>query len=355
MQLAKGYKRIVIKIGSSIIGKEADTLNQTALGCLVDDISKLQDQGMEMVLVSSGAVFCGMLATAQRIRPAKISQLQSTAAIGQNILMHLYSSLFKKRNKLCAQVLLTWDDFDKRSRYLNAKNTLLDLIRKNVIPVVNENDTVSVDEIRFGDNDKLSALVAGLIDADLLIMLSDVDGLFRNKDKDLIPVVENITSQIKNIACGTDKASCVGGMSAKVEAAAIATSVGIPCVIANGHKKGILAAVINKESVGTIFLPKLKSGSAREKWLTQGVKPKGRIFVDDGAKQALVSGHKSLLAVGVINVEGSFNSGDAVMITDGEGLTFAKGLVNFSSQDLRIHKGKRVKNEVIHRNNLIIL
>lgn len=322
---------------------------------IVKQASRLiKREGREVVIVSSGAIALGMNLLKMRNRPGEVSLLQAAAAVGQNALMDNYSKYFKRHGMRCAQVLLTWDDFDDRRRYLNARGTLLALLKLSSVPIVNENDTVSVDEIKFGDNDRLSALVASLISADLLIILSDVDGLLDRDKKTVVRVVDAITPDIRALACPTSKKTCVGGMVTKIEAAAIAMNSGIPCVIANGRTKDIISALIKEPARhGTFFVPK-KGLTERERWIAFGTKPRGKIMVDSGAKKALLN-KKSLLCVGVISAEGDFAEGDIVYVTDSENLEFARGKAGISAQELSMVKGSRFDREAIHRDDIVIL
>ena len=312
------------------------------------------NEDREVVIVSSGAIALGLDLMRLNSRPKKLPLLQATAAIGQNCLMDNYSKHFARYGINCAQVLLTWDDFANRQRYLNAKNTLLTLLRLGAAPIINENDTISTDEIKFGDNDRLSSLVASLINADLLIILSDVDGLL-DKDKRVVRVVDEITAQIKALACPTNKRACVGGMITKLEAAKIAVDSGIPCLIANGRRKDILSLSIkNPAECGTFFIPKKGNLAARERWIAFGSKPKAKVMVDEGAKKALID-KKSLLSVGVVGLEGDFEAGDIVSLIDKEKSEFARGKSNLSGRQVDKVKGVRSDKEVIHRDNIVIL
>jgi len=343
----------VIKIGSSLFYSSNGLLDLGIFGKIISGITGLVREGKEIVVVSSGAIALGMSAMNLKSRPTDLPSLQAAAAIGQNLLMDAYGNYFKKFKITCAQVLLTWEDFNDRSRYLNAKNTLMALLKNRAIAIVNENDTVSTDEIRFGDNDRLSALVSSLISADLLIILSDVDGLL-DRDKKVIRIVDEITTQIKGLACSTDKKTCVGGMITKLEAAKIATDSGIPCVIANGKRKNVISCAIeNPAGAGTLFVPK-KGLAARERWIAFGTKPKGKITVDQGAKKALLN-NKSLLSVGILAASGVFDSGDIVSIIDSENHEFARGKVGISERQLDKVKGGRHDKEIIHRDNIVIL
>jgi glutamate 5-kinase len=352
-QSAKNYKRIVVKIGSSLFRSDCE-LDFSFVQNIAKEIARLKQEDKEILLVSSGAIALGMSSLKLTCRPKDLSELQAVAAIGQGELMNMYRGLFEKNNTSCAQVLLTWEDFDSRKRYLNAKNTLLTLLKLGSLPIINENDTVSVEEIKFGDNDRLSALVATLVSADLLVVLSDVDGLLGEDKKTVVRIVDEITPKIKKLACPTDKASCVGGMITKLEAARIAVESGIPCVIANGRRKDIVNLAANTpEGSGTLFISK-KNLDARERWIAFSTKPKGKIVVDAGAKNALLN-RKSLLAVGVVTAEGGFDQGDIVSITEAQCGEFARGRCNLSRRQLDKVKGRRFDKEVIHSNNIVIL
>lgn len=347
---------MVLKIGASVITDNQGFLEEGQIVRLADEVSALKKKGIDFVLVTSGAVACGMQLLNFTCRPKDLSCLQATAALGQNLLMRMYFDAFKRHGFLCAQVLLTWEDINDRRRYINAKNTLLKLLEYGVIPVVNENDTVAVDEIKFGDNDRLSALVAGILNADLLILASDVDGLYAAGTKEVIPQISDLKEEIAVLARDTDKKhTSVGGMKTKLEAAKIAMTSGIPCVVANGKTSGMLSGVIQGEEVGTVFMQRPKALKAKKHWLAFSAKPKGRIFVDDGAREALINKGKSLLCPGIINVEGKFQAEDAVMIVDREGREFGRGICEFSSAELSRLKGCRINQEVIHRDNLVVL
>ncbi len=355
MQLSeKNYKRIVIKIGSSLFSADKKKLDFKLLDDFTNQICCLIADKKEVVLVSSGAIALGMSVLEIDCRPKELSVLQAVAALGQNELMNVYREFFKKRKIDCGQILLTWDDFVDRSRYLNAKNTLTTLLKLGIIPIINENDTVSTDEIKFGDNDRLSALVSCLISADLLLILSDVDGLLERDKKTVIRLVSEISHEISSLASSTDKKTSVGGMITKIEAAHIAVDSGIPCVIANGRRKDIILSVIKEpEKHGTLFLPK-KGLTERERWIAFGTRPKGKVVVDEGAKKALMN-KKSLLSVGVIGTESIFESGDIVSVVDKQGNEFGRGKAGISSKKLEEVKGRRFDKEIIHRDNIVIL
>src|SRR3989338_7361055 len=355
MQSRKSFSRIVVKVGSSLISPRANAIELKYLKALIEQIEKLWLDNKEVVLVSSGAVACGMSLLGLKKRHRDMDSLQAAAAIGQNELMAIYRRLLKEKNRLCAQLLLTWDDFENRDRYLNVRATLRTLLRNKALAVVNENDTVSTDEIRFGDNDRLSAMVANLIGADLLLILSDVDGLYRLPEKQVIDRVDEITPEITNLCCNTDKPGCVGGMSSKLEAIKIAGGAGVPAIIANGRSKDSLLRAVYGERVGTFFSARKSGLAAKKSWIAYGVRVKGRLIVDSGAKKALVEGGKSLLSVGIGEIEGDFKENDSVSIMDKEKKEFARGKVNFSAKDLRRLKGRRLEEEVIHRDELVIL
>ncbi len=353
--LEKNYKRIVVKIGSSLFYSGKKRLDFDLLSGITRQISGLANEKKEIVIVSSGAIALGMSVLGLVSRPKELSYLQAIAAIGQNELMNNYREFFKRDGINCGQVLLTWEDFDSRKRYLNAKNTLLTLLKLKAVPVINENDTISTEEIKFGDNDQLSALVSILVNADLLAILSDVDGLLEKDKSTVVNVVDEITPRVKALASPTDKNTSVGGMITKIEAAKIAVGSNIPCVIANGRRADILSTIAyHPQDAGTIFLPKKDYLAAKARWIAFGAKPKGKVIVDEGAKKALVN-NKSLLSVGVRGVEGNFERGDIVSISDGEGNEFARGKVCVSFGQLDKVKGSRSEKEVIHCDNIVVL
>jgi len=353
--LQKKHKRIVVKLGSSLFYSGRGNFDLNIARQITGEVSALVKEGREVVIVSSGAIALGMQLLGLESRPRELSILQAAAAVGQNELMDIYRELFKDKSLNCGQVLLTWEDFDGRRRYLNAKNTLLSLLKLGVIPIINENDTVSTDEIKFGDNDRLSALVATLISADLLLILTDVEGLLAKDRKTLVKLVNEITPEIKALASTTDKKACVGGMVTKLDAAKIALGSGIPCVIANGRVKGVISANVKEPgSFGTVFAPKKSQLAAKKRWIAFGSKPKGKIMVDDGARNALL-GRKSLLAVGIAGLSGDFECGDIVSIADKAHAEFARGKTNFSSKQLEKLKGQRLDKEVIHCDNIVVV
>lgn len=356
----KVCRKLVVKVGSSILTGGTLSIVAENLKRIVRHVAGFANEGKDVILVTSGAIASGLSVLGFKKRPTLLSELQAAAAIGQNILMHSYSVEFEKYGLKCAQILLTREDFSDRKRYLNAKNTINTLLAHKIIPIINENDAVSVEEIKFGDNDTLSARVAAAVEADGLLILTDTDGLYESFDPKaktgkLIREVKEITPEIEKMACGTDKDSCIGGMSSKIEAARIATNVGIPCICASGTKAS-LNINFDPQAVsdGTRF-PVVEFIGAKKHWLAFEAKIHGRIGVDAGARTALVQNSKSLLAPGIASVEGNFKAGDIVEIAGAGGEVFAKGKANFSSAELQEFKGKKIKGEVIHRDNLVIL
>jgi glutamate 5-kinase len=363
-------KRIVIKVGTSSLTDKSYRLEPRKVEKLAHEIVALKERGKEVILVSSGAIGAGIGKLNLTQRPRDIKVLQATAAVGQNLLMSTYDKYFSAHDLIIAQVLLTHAAFRNRQRYLNLRNTLDTLLKSGVIPIINENDTVAVDEIKLGDNDNLSALVASNLDADLLIILSDVDGLYtdnpkRSKKAELIPVVDEITPEIEH---GADKGgrTGVGGMKTKLQAAKVVMKAGIPMVIVNGQEENILVRIIDGEGAGTLFMPKTEKLNGRAHWIRFASSPKGSIKADAGAKSALTKNGGSLLASGIISVENEFKSGDPVSIVDTDGVAFAKGITNYSSGDIEKIKGTQSREierilgrkdhaEVVYRGNLVLL
>ncbi len=354
-QSAKSFKRVVVKIGSSLFSEDGVNLDFSDFNAAAAQIAQLQSSGSEVIVVSSGAVALGMDILGLSDRPKELSLLQVAAAVGQNEVINHYRGAFRGYGCHAAQVLLTWDDFSDRKRYLGAKNTLLALLRAGAVPIINENDAVAADEIKFGDNDRLSALVANLVNADLLIILSDVEGLLGNDKTTVIPLVDQINPAIRALACPSSKKTCVGGMISKLDAAKMVMDSGIPCVIANGRRPGIIKQIVqNPWACGTIFVPRQGHLASRARWIAFGSKPKGTITVDDGAKKALGS-RKSLLAVGVKAVSGVFKPQDIVALVDLHGQEFARGRAGLSSVQLDAVRGTRFNREVIHCDDIVIL
>jgi glutamate 5-kinase len=364
-------RRIVVKVGSSILASVDKGLHYEVFSHLTKEISDLKRQGCEIVLVSSGAIAAGMEKLGYKTRPQAITQKQATAAVGQTRLMNIYEDYFSRYQQMVAQVLLTHDDLSHRRRFLNARNTLLTLLELGIIPIINENDTVVVDEIKFGDNDNLSALITNLIGADLLVILTDIDGLCDsdprvNPNAKCIPLVEDIDGDIEGIIGETKNEMSVGGMISKIQAARKASRFGIPTVVARGTKDGILHQILRGKEIGTLILPKGEALSSRKHWIAFNPKPKGDLIVDEGAKKAVVQRGKSLLPSGVVKIKGSFDRGDLVTCVGPRGKEFARGLVNYSASELEKIKGLRsdrieialgykYSDEVIHRNDLVVL
>jgi glutamate 5-kinase len=350
-------KRIVVKVGSSLIATFKMKPKMAQLNSLVEQICHVQKDGVEVILVSSGAIVLGMGELEHSTRSKDLSYLQATAALGQTVLMRTYKDLFSQNHARCGQVLLTWDDFRDRERFKNAGNTFRAMLDWKIIPVVNENDTISTDEIKFGDNDKLSALVACAVDADLLLILSDVEGLYdlNSAEKKVFEEIKEITKEIESIASGTTKKQMSkGGMSAKLEAVKMVTHAKIPCIIAHGETENVLLRVLDGERIGTFFVEKEEKLLARKHWISFGAKPNGVITVDEGARKALVEGGKSLLLPGVVEWKGHFTKNDVVVVQDKQGVEIARGIVNYSTLDLDKMEDKKGKAEAIHRDNLVL-
>ncbi len=363
--------RIVIKIGSNILTSSGNGLDIDRIKAIVDDISTLHNEGYNTVIVSSGAIAAGMKNLGLKKKPHYIVLKQAAAAVGQSSLMWAYEKYFSNYNKKVAQILLTREDLSDRKRYINSRNTLNVLLSYRVIPIINENDTVATDEIKFGDNDQLASLVAGLINADRFVILSDVDGLFtkdprRFPDAHLIEKVKEITPEIEALASGSVTAVGTGGMYSKILAAKRAVNSGIPVHIVNGRKKGVITALMRGEKIGTEFLARKIRPSQRKIWIAHGIRPKGTVSIDSGAADAIVKQGKSLLPSGIVDVSGEFDTGDAVYCVNPQGSRIAKGLVNYSSREINMIKGRKTveiegilgykySDEVIHRDNLVLL
>lgn len=364
-------KRIVIKIGSNILAHERDGLDTRRIATISRDISDLQDKGYDVVIVSSGAIAAGMRKLGLKTKPKDIKLKQAAAAVGQSALMWAYERSFGNFGKKVAQVLLTRDDFADRKRYINSKNTLLTLLSYKVLPIINENDTVATDEIKFGDNDHLASLVASLIEAERFIILSDVEGLYTgdprsNSQAKLIEYVEEITPAIEEKAGGAGSALGTGGMYSKILAAKRAVSHGIIVHIISGKQERSLLNIMEGKQTGTLFKPKEAKLSSRKGWIAYGSRSKGSLVIDGGAVRALVEGGKSLLPSGIMSIEGEFDTGDAVYCVDARGNRIAKGLTNYSSSEIKKIKGKKTSQieeilgykyseEAIHRDNLVLV
>ncbi len=364
----KEAKRIVIKIGSSTLTYQNTKLNFDRIDLLIRQIADLKNQGKEIVLVSSGAVAAGQGKLDLANRPQTIPQKQALAAVGQGLLINVYQKFFSEYGHKVAQVLFTGQDLTVRKRYLNSRNTLNQLLDYGVIPIINENDTVVVEEIKFGDNDTLSAMVSGLIEADLLVILSDIDGLYTadprvDSSASLIKRVDDITEEIEELAGGEGSERGTGGMRTKITAAQVGTKAGIPVIIANGSSDRILTRINEGEELGTLFLPEEGLGS-RERWIAFNLDVEGRLIVDSGAVNAILKSGSSLLPCGIIETEGEFMAGAVVDVVNKEEKRLARGLVNYSQEEVEKIKGlhsNQIKkqlgyhdyDEVIHRNNLV--
>ncbi|MGA3283534.1 MAG: glutamate 5-kinase [Verrucomicrobiota bacterium] len=348
--------RLVVKLGTGVLTDSRNQPDPAQLEQIVAQLAALRKAGKEVVLVTSGAVGAGMGALGLEKRPTELAEMQACAAIGQSRLMATYAELFARHGLHVAQVLLTHDDLEHHERHLNARNTLVTLLDRGVVPIINENDAVSFTEIKFGDNDKLSALVASLLPADLLVILTTVDGVIENFGKanpKTISVIEKIDFALENLARGTDSDTAVGGMKSKIEAAKIVVRSGIPLVIASGKKKNVLAKILGGEDEGTLFVAEPKRLQGRKRWIAFFHHPHGALFVDDGAKHALREKGKSLLPPGVARCEGEFAAGDVVRICDLDGTEFARGIARFDSAAVR--ERKLPKEELVHRDDLVIL
>ncbi|HHT9105231.1 MAG TPA: glutamate 5-kinase [Candidatus Wujingus californicus] len=371
-QILSKVKKIVVKIGTGVLTTNDGCLDKNQIKQLAGQVVELKKMGYSIVVVSSGAIGSGMGELGIEKRPATLPELQAVASIGQSKLISMYDECFKLHGFHAAQILLTREDFENRQRYLNACNTIHTLFQLKAIPVVNENDTISVDEIAFGDNDALSAFVTNLLNAELLIILSSVDGLYDRcptaKSKaTVIPIVENVSDDIKNLAFNTKTLMGVGGMQTKLDAASVVTKAGEAVVIANGRTESILKRIMQGEKLGTLFLPNEEKLTSRKRWIGYTMKSKGTIYVDTGAVCALSDKGKSLLASGIVFVEGDFNKGDIISISSKEDkVIFAKGLTNYSSEEIEKIKGRstseitkvlgyKLYDEVIHRDNMVIL
>ena len=358
------YKRVVVKIGSSTLTTPDGTLDASFFDDLARQISAIRKRGAQVLIVTSGAIRAGSARLDLRGSPRTMPEKQAAAAIGQGLLMQAYSEAFAAHDMTVAQVLLIRDDFQDRGRYINARNTLNALLTYGAVPIINENDTVAVEEIKVGDNDTLSSLVAAAIDADLLLLLSDVPGLL-DAHGEVIPEVRSLGPEIREIA-GSAGEFGMGGMKTKVEAADIASNCGAVTVVAHGRERDVVARVSAGERVGTWFLlPGQRKLCNRKRWIAFGRRLEGTIVVNDGAKEMVLNRGKSLLPAGIVGLSGSFESGDLVAVADEGGRRIARGFVNYSAEEIRKIQGKRsgeIENvlgykdfdEVIHRDNMVL-
>jgi len=367
------YRRIVVKVGTTLLTDSNDHLNREMMTGLVSQIAQLHGQGRQILLVSSGAIASGMDKLGLSRKRKGIPFKQVLASVGQARLMNIYEQLFSRHNITVAQALLTKTDLADRAGYLNARNTLLALLELGVVGIVNENDVIAVDELReakFGDNDNLSAMVANLVDADLLIILTDIDGLYsadpgHDPEARLIKEVTRIDKKIERLATDTTSQFSTGGMITKIEAAKLATASGVTMVIANGREQDVILRLASGEAIGTRFPPAKSNLESRERWLLCGLGTRGKLTVDTGAALALSKQHRSLLAAGIQAAEGKFKRGDIVDIYDPEGVRLGCGISNYNAAEVNTIKGASSRSipalvefnygpEVVHRNNLTV-
>lgn len=367
--LLKNVQKIVVKVGTSTLTKSDGQLNIEKIKKIVLELSNLSDKGYDVALVTSGAVGAGMGMLNMPERPKTLSEKQAVSAVGQVSLMHLYQTLFQEYNKVIGQLLLTKGEFSDRRRYLNVRNVCNTFFDKKIIPVINENDAIVADELKVGDNDTMSALVSGLIDADLVIILSDIDGLYNKnpqkyEDAKLIELVGDITEDVKNMAGGEGSKFGTGGMITKIIAAEMATKIGTNLVIANGDDPKNITRVVEKENIGTLFVRKNKKISSKKYWLAYGTNKKGIVTIDEGAEKALLNG-KSLLPVGIKSVEGRFDEGAVIKIENLKKEIIATGITNYSSDEIEVIKGKQSEEiegilgyqyhaDVVHIDNMLV-
>ena len=369
-QTISNAKRLVVKVGSALLTNDGAGIDRQAIDAWVEQIAKLLSAGKEVVLVSSGAVAEGLVRLGIDTRPESIHMLQSAAAVGQMGLIQTYETSFRRFERQTAQILLDHDDMANRERYLNARSVIQTLMELNVVPIVNENDTVVTDEIRFGDNDRLAALVANLIDADALIILTDKDGMYsanpdENKDAKLISQALASDSSLDALAGSSNGALGRGGMQTKLEAARLASRSGCNTVIAGGRNQDILTRICEGENLGTLLQAGQTPIAARKQWLAGQLQVKGRLVLDDGAAKVLRQQGRSLLAVGVTRVSGKFTRGELISCEDSSGQEVARGLVNYNADETRLIQGKSTEeiatilgycddDELIHRDNMVV-
>jgi glutamate 5-kinase len=363
---------VVVKVGTRVLTKADGTLNLERIEQLAEEVHTISAAGRRVVLVSSGAVGAGLSLLGLKGRPTDLARLQAVAAVGQTHLIQAYDRTLAKHGRRAAQVLLTLEDVDDRVRYLNVRNTLLSILEFGAVPIVNENDTVSVDELKttFGDNDRLAAMVANLIRAPLLVVLSDIEGLYTGdpalKTSQLVSTVERIDEEVLAYVRDRKTGLSKGGMASKLEAARIVTTAGENMIIASGRQAGALTQIMAAEPIGTLFLAQGKAISPYKRWLGFSAQVRGRIQVDQGARQAILGQGRSLLAAGIVGTQGEFQKGDVVALCDSEGTVIARGLTNYASADVERIKGlksekisqvlgRRPYEEVIHRDNLALV
>lgn len=372
-ELLKQVRRVVIKVGSRVLTLDDGGIDQAVISRLCDEIAALRSKGLEVILVSSGAVAAGRdaLRAADSSSPLTIPKKQATAAVGQPLLMQAYQQACTPHGLVSAQILLTADDLANRSRFLNARATVESLLAVGALPIINENDSVAVAELKFGDNDNLSALVTSLAEADLLLILTDIEGLYtanpcNNPEARLIPLVRSITREVERMAGGSNSSVGTGGMATKVSAAKKAARFGVPTILVPGKQPGIIAAALEGNEVGTFFMPHKEGLNRRKHWIAYTLRPSGKLLVDAGARRALLEKGTSLLPSGITAVEGRFERGCCVRICGTDGAEIARGLTDYTSTEIGLllgHKsseiekllGYRYGDEVIHRDNLVLV
>lgn len=358
-------KKVVCKVGSALLLSRDGKISQKAFDRIAEYVSLLRKEGWDVILVSSGAILMGMKHLKINERPQKVEELQLLAAVGQPKLMAAYERCLKKRNLTCAQILLTHFDFEKRSNFMNARKTLLGLIDRGIVPVVNENDSVAVEEIKLGDNDTLSALVASAVDANALLLLSTVSGVIDPSTGSVIKEVKNV-DELMNYDTGEKTSSGVGGLSTKLKAAKILSQQGIPVYFGSGYTIETIKSFLRGNFQGTVFFPEKNNLRGRKRWLFIIQRSKGKIYIDEGAVKALTHGGKSLLPGGIKGVEGSFSRGDVVDILDENKNLIGRGITSYSDGEIKKIKGKKTgeivkilgykySDEVVHRNDMVIL
>ncbi|MFI4876774.1 MAG: glutamate 5-kinase [Blastopirellula sp. JB062] len=370
-EIAATADLIVVKVGTRVLTAPDGTLNRARIAEFAEEMSRLIDSGRKMVLVSSGAVGAGMDRLKLKSRPTDLARLQAVAAVGQARLIEAYDQTLAVHGRHSAQVLLTAEDLDHRVRYLNIRNTLVSLLEFGVLPIINENDTVAVDELMttFGDNDRLAARVTNLLRAPLLVILSDVAGLYDRSpddpDAQIIPVVRKFDEQLMSFVRDKNTGVSKGGMASKLEAARLVTTAGENVIIASGRDPQAITKIVAGETIGTLFLSQGKTVSPRKRWIGFSVEPRGRILVDAGARRAVEDSGRSLLAIGVVGVEGEFEKGDVVRVCDADGDEIARGLTNYSAAEVARIQGAQSEKiseilghrpyvELIHRDNLTL-
>ena len=370
-ELLSKVKKIVIKVGTNVITESSGCPDKNIIQKLASQVLVLRSKGYHVVVVSSGSIGSGLGELCIKERPKNLPDLQAAAAVGQCKLISIYDEYFSKHGYLAAQLLLTRQDFEDRQRYLNASNTINALMKFNVVPIINENDTISIDEIAFGDNDMLSSLVTNMMQAELLIILSSIDGLYKEfsdsgKGKDKIDTVQSVNADVMKFAVDVKTERGLGGMQSKLEAARIATKAGETVIIAHGREENVLLKILDGEPVGTLFMPSRTKMNCRKRWISFTVKPKGQILIDNGAEIALINKGKSLLSSGIVDLIGDFKKGDVVSLLGcDKKRELGRGLINYSSVEIRKIKGKKTSSiiktlgyktydEVLHRNNMVL-